>query len=173
VFIAYLNDERTAYGQYVDHIGQFLDEAKAGQCKIYCSTITLAEVTRQRLAKSQVGSFNEFLADFRSAIIPVDPDPNIMIVAGHLRGMEYTKSTGTRTLATPDAIHLATALALIETYRVPIDALHTFDRGTNSNNVPIIGYETWCEKCDQDETVKRLIKLRREQPQHPAPKLGV
>jgi predicted nucleic acid-binding protein len=171
VFIAYLNDERSAYGNNIDHIGQFLDEAKSGQCKIYCSTITLAEVTRHRLVKSQFSSFNTFLADFRSSIIPVDPDPNIMIVAGHLRGMDYTKSGGKRPLATPDAIHIATALALIDTYRVPLDALHTFDRGTNGTDMPIIGYETWCEKCGQDDIVKKVIGLKREPPQHPTPRL--
>lgn len=175
VFIAYLNDERDAYGTRIDDIGQFLDEARSGKCKIYCSTLTLAEITRKTLKTARVASFSDFLADFRSVIVPIDPDPTTMMMAGHLRGFSYTKTGGERKLMTPDAIHFATALTLVDTYKVPLDAFHTFDagkaKGPEGNGVPMLGYETWCEQCASDEAVKRVIALSREPPIHPSPRL--
>lgn len=175
VFIAFLNDERSAYGRHLEDIEQFLDESRAGKCTIYCSTITLAEVTRKFLVNSRASSFNDFLREFRSAIVPIDPDPNTMIVAGHLRGMVYTKSGGERRLMTPDAIHIATALTLTDTYKVPLDVLHTFDagkaKGPEGNGVPMIGFETWCEQCKDDDVVQRVIALKRDHPRHPSPRL--
>jgi len=170
VFIAYLADDRAAYGQAIDDIGQYLDEARQGTCRIYCSTITLAEVTRDRMVKSN-DTFNAFLRSFRSAIVPIDPNPNIMITAGHLRGFTYTKNGGNRRLGTPDAIHLATALALQDSFRVPLDALHTFDRGMNGKAAPIIGLEDWCDGCKDDEVVRKVIALKREPPLHRVPRL--
>jgi predicted nucleic acid-binding protein len=172
VFIVFLKNERDAYGQHIDHIAQFLDEAKAGHCRIYCSTITLAEITPDKLIDASVGTFGEFLADFKSVVIPVSPDVNMMTTAGHLRSMTYTKTNGARRLLTPDAIHLATALGLESAYQVKVDTFHTFDGGRNSNAVPLIGYEMWCEACADDEVVKRVIALKREAPTHPEPKFA-
>jgi predicted nucleic acid-binding protein len=135
VFIAYLNKE-ASYGIHIDHIDQYLDDAKAGHCRLYTSTITLAEITKQHLKTSDHGSFTEFLSNFRSAIVPVDPNPAAMLKASHLRGMTYTKTGGTRKLATPDAIHIATALTLIDTFGVPLSVFHTFDAGKSKGRWP-------------------------------------
>ena len=175
VFIAYLNKE-ASYGIHLDHIDQFLDDAKAGHTRLYTSSITLAEITKLHLKNAQVASFSEFLANFRSAIVPVDPNPIIMLKASHLRGMVYTKTGGKRRLATPDAIHIATALTLGDTFNVQLNALHTFDAGNGKGGaegpgLPILGYEEWCEQCDQDEMVKRVIAMKREKPVHPTPRL--
>jgi hypothetical protein len=49
--------------------------------------------------------------------------------------MTYTKTGGKRILATPDAIHFATALTLTDTYKVPLDGFHTFDAGKGKGGV--------------------------------------
>jgi predicted nucleic acid-binding protein len=175
VFLAYLNKE-ASYGIHIDHIDQFLDDAKAGHCRLYTSTITLAEITKLNLKSPEYGNFSEFLVNFRSVIVPVDPNPQAMLKASHLRGMIYTKTTGKRKLATPDAIHIATAMALGDTFGVTLDAFHTFDAGAGKGGpdgpgLPILGYEEWCEQCSDDETVKRVIAMKRVKPTHPAPRL--
>ncbi|MAU97445.1 MAG: hypothetical protein CMP81_16420 [Fulvimarina sp.] len=172
VFLAYLNDERSSYGNAIDYIYQFLDEARQGECAIYSSSLTLAEITRKHLLNNSFGSFEDFLKDFQGAVILVDPSPPIMLTAGHLRGMEYTKGSGKRPLATPDAIHLATALAL-EGYGVSLTALHSFDRGRGGKYVPIVGFEDWCGGCMNDFVVSRVVAMNREPPIHPSPMLNV
>jgi predicted nucleic acid-binding protein len=177
VFIAALNEERAAYGDIVDDMKQFLAEAKAGDCIIHCSTITIAEITKNRLKSGAHSDFSSFLRDFRSAVVPVSPDPNIMALAAELRGLTYTKTGGSRTLATPDAIHLASAIALVESYGIPsLTAFHTFDdgkaKGPNGKSVPLLSFETWCEACDKDPIAQKVIKMKRAKPLHPAKKLS-
>lgn len=175
VFVAFLNDNRAAYGQHVDHIGQFLDDCKMGGCSIYTSTITIAEISKKHLVNSAYGSFNDFLNDYGGAIRQVTADPNVMLLASAIRGLTYTKTGGNREMGTPDAIHLASALVLESNYDVPISGFHTFDnggsRGLEGRSVPLLSYETWCESCANDPIAKRIITLKRGRPDHPNPKL--
>ncbi|MCJ2063506.1 PIN domain-containing protein [Methylobacterium sp. J-088] len=175
VFTAFLNNEIAAYGNYISHIEQYLEEAKAGKFKIYCSTITLAEITRGSMRNSSFGTFEEFLEDYSAAIIQITPDPNIMSLAGALRSLQYTKDNGKRKLLTPDAIHLASAIYLKDEFKVPLAALHTFDdgksKGPEGKSIPILSAETWCGAIANDPTAKRLINLIRSKPEHPTPRL--
>ena len=171
VFIAYLNEDRVAYGSTIDHLKQLVDEARSGACRLHYSPITIAEINKQKLKTAKYGDFSSFLRDFKGAVVPVTPDPNVMAVAAELRSLEYTKTGGTRKLATPDAIHLASALALVDTYRITLDAFHTFDDGKNSNDLPLLSYDQWCEKCASDPLAQRVIKMSRCKPLHPTPKL--
>lgn len=179
VFTAYLNDERSQHGKIIDHIRQFIEEAEAGKCKLYCSTVSIAEITSSTLGGVGFSSFDEFLSDLRGAVTPIDPSPIIMGVASHLRSQRYEKSpNGNRILSTPDAIHLASAISLRDIFGVQIDAFHTFDKGKRrgedgGKGLPLIGYETWCERCKDDETVQKVVALRRENPKHPSPRLDV
>ncbi|WP_448954842.1 type II toxin-antitoxin system VapC family toxin [Labrys neptuniae] len=178
VFIAFLNDEQATHGSsMIDQIGQHLDEAKAGKCKIYCSSITVAEINNGHLKKSAFGTFPEFLATLKSSVVQVSPDPNIMAVAGQLRSLPYTKGNGQRSLGTPDAIHLATALALIETFKVPLDAFHTFDsgksKGPDGRNVGLLNYHEWCQGLEADALAQRVVSMKRSKPEHPTPMLLV
>lgn len=59
VFTAFLCDEKDKYD--VDSIAQYLEEARAGDLRIYTSTIASAEVLPTHLVK--VGTFEEFLQD--------------------------------------------------------------------------------------------------------------
>ena len=173
VFIAYLADDRDAFGGLIDDIGQFLEESELGEAIIYCSTITIAEITRHNCKIA--GDFDTFLEQWGGGIVPISPDPNTMRVASELRSAIYLKTGGERKLHTPDAIHLATALTLIDGYGVALEEFHTFDqgksRGPDGKGVPLLGYETWCEQCAGDPLVKRIIDMKRCVPQHPAKKL--
>lgn len=173
VFTAYLCDQKDAYD--VASIEKYLAEAKAGEVRIYTSTMASAEVLPSRLTK--VGSFEEFLADFHGAVTTIDPTPNVMRLSGRLRDLPYRKGKSTsRRLSTPDAIILATAIHLRDDYKVQIDAFHTFDGGGRKDieghgSIPMLGYEDWCEGFDPDQLkyARQVIDLPREKPIHPAP----
>lgn len=171
VFIAYLNEDRDAYGDLVDDIGQFLLDAKEKKAVIHCSTITIAEITKGNIKGTRNSSFLEFLNEFSAAVVPISPDPNVMALASELRSLTYTKTGGTRKLYTPDAIHLASALTLIDTYGVPLTAFHTFDngksRGAEGPGTPLLTFETWCESCADDPLAQKVIALNRSHPVHP------
>ena len=76
VFYAFLRDERAAYD--IDHIAQYLREAREGKCRIYASTMVLAEVLPSHITKPGIGSFQDFLNDLQSAVILTSPSPDIM-----------------------------------------------------------------------------------------------
>lgn len=176
VFIAMLNDDRTAYGDIIDDLNQFATEAKSGAHVIHCSTITIAEITKKNMKPGAYPDFSAFLRDFRGAVVPIAPDPNIMAVASELRSLIYTKTSGERKLHTPDAIHLASALALVESYGIgELTAFHTFDdgkaRGPDGKGVPLLSFETWCEACAGDPLAQKIIKMKRMKPLHPTKKL--
>jgi len=175
VFIAHLSGDAVAYGDYLADIDQFLREAENGKLSIHCSTITIAEITRANLGTGL--EYSDFEKMWGNGVVPISPDVNTMRVASELRSLVYTKTGGKRKLSTPDAIHLASALELQETYGVPLDMFHTFDRGNSRDHdgkgVPIIGFETWCEACLDDPLAKKIIALNRSEPAHPNKELAV
>lgn len=177
VFTAYLNNEVAAYGNYISHIEQYLEEALVGKYKIYCSSISLAEITKGNLTQANYGRFEEFLEDYSAAVVQITPDPIIMSLAGDLRSLQYEKSGGKRKLLTPDAIHIASAISLRDVYKVPIAALHTFDdgksKGPEGKSLPILSAETWCEGLGNDPLAQKLVHLPRTKPIHPTPKLAL
>ncbi|MBX4938646.1 type II toxin-antitoxin system VapC family toxin [Rhizobium binae] len=176
VFIAYLNDDSSAYD--INSLELFLrDSQKRGGCKIYTSSIALAEVSPGKLKNSSHASFQDFLSDFRGAISVVDTSPLININAGILKDVPYKKqSSNKRVLTTGDAIMLATAIEIEVTYGVKLDAFHTFDNGRGKGSpegkgVPILGYHEWLEGVDTNGLVERVVGLNRTKPIHPAPEM--
>lgn len=174
--MAFLNKEQAAYDHYIDYIGQYLDECRDGKCVIYTSTLTIAEVTRKRLVNSTYGTFTDFLNEYQGAIIQVSADPNVMQIASEIKSLSYSK-TGSkkREIGTADAIHLASALALRDTFGVTLSAFHTFDnggsKGIDGKSVPLLSYEDWCENCLNDPVAQKVIWLPRKKPDHPNPRL--
>lgn len=159
-------------------IQQYLEEAQLGQCKIYTSSIIFSEVTPRRIAKSEYGTFHDFLGDFRSQVITIGNDPNIGALYGELKDLAYKKGTSTRRiLTTGDAIMLATALEMKSAYNVNIDAFHTFDNGGGARSpeggkaIPMLTYEEWCEGIEDEPLARRVIELKRCKPIHPSPKM--
>jgi hypothetical protein len=175
IFVAFLNRMQDAYGVYIEHIGQFLEEARKGECRIYTSGITIAEMPRKRLLASRYGDFNEFLADYAGAVTTIGADPNVMALAADIKNLTYTKTGGTREVGTADAVHLASALALMDDYGVPLTIFHTFDngkgKGPEGRAVPLLSYQEWCEGCLTDPVAQRIMTLTRKRPDHPFPKL--
>lgn len=177
VFAAFLRDEKHAYD--IDSIEQYLSDARDGKCVIYSSTMSSAEVLPSHLKNTAVGSFEEFLEDFKGAIIPIDPNPNIMTLSGLLRDLPYKKGESTkRRLGTPDAVMLASALHLRDAHSVALTAFHTFDKGKKKDlegvgSVPLIGYEEWCEGFSpiQMAIAQKVIDMKRAEPIHPEPHL--
>lgn len=173
-FIAFLNDERDAYD--IDSLEQYLDEVKSGKARIFTSTIALAEVRPSFLKKRSTGSFADFVDDFSGSIELIEANPNVMILSGQLRDLKYNKpNEKPRQLATPDAIMLASCLHLMDDMGVHINQFHTYDKGKKkgvdgSRAVPMLGYEDWCVGIAENEFARRVIKLSRVPPIHPAPK---
>ena len=174
VFIAHLAADQGAYGDHLSDINQFLDEASRGDCVIHCSTITIAEITRHN-AGSQV-NYADFEALWGGGIVPLSPDPNTMRTASELRSITYTKTGGERKMDTADAIHLASAMTLSETYGVQLAGFHTFDRGKKrgldgGKGVPLIDIASWLPDAQNDPLAQRLIDLAPSLPEHPSKKL--
>ena len=76
VFTAFLWNEQTAYD--VNSIEQYLTESRDGRHRIYASSLVFAEVLPSSIAKPDIGSFSDFVDDFRGAIIIIDASPEVM-----------------------------------------------------------------------------------------------
>ncbi|HLW93030.1 MAG TPA: hypothetical protein VKS78_17240, partial [Roseiarcus sp.] len=165
-----------------------LEDLKEKKVQIYTSSIVFAEVLPSALKKPEIGSFQAFLKDFEGMINVIDATPNVMQLAGLLKDLPYKKIVGkdakdgpiiaTRRLSTGDAIMLATCAHLIEAFKVKVDAFHTYDQGkkrdpVEGKMVPIISYETWCDKFSPEQfaVASRVTGFKRKQPTHPMPRL--
>lgn len=176
VFTAFLQDEKDKYD--VNSIAQYLDEARAGKCRIYTSSLVFAEVLPSTLKNSGIGSFQDFVEDFQGSIIVVDASPIVTQLAGRLRDLPYRRGQSTaRRLATPDAIMLASCLHINDAVGIRVAAFHTFDdgkaRGAEGRSVPLLSYHEWCEGFGAAElsVAKPVIDLVRVRPIHPSPEL--
>jgi len=172
VFIAFLNKESEAYD--IDSIAQYIEETQNNKHRIFTSGIAFVEITSSRIRNPNYDTFQEFLDDFESLIIPISPDPNILTLAGELKDLKYKKNNSNkRILTTGDATMLATALELEEVYSTSIDYFHTFDKGNGPRSVeggkgiPLLTFEEWCEGLEDDPLAKRVIKMKRCEPIHP------
>lgn len=174
VFIAYLNDDSPAYD--TASLAKFISETQEKNgCRIFTSSIALAEISPKRLKNSAQDSFQEFLRDFRGSISVIDAGPFININAGLLKDVPYKKQdSNKRILTTGDAIMLATAIEIEETYGVSLNAFHTFDNGRGKGNpegrgVPLLDYHLWLEDVTRTEIVDRAVSLNRCRPIHRQP----
>jgi hypothetical protein len=156
-----------------------LTDAGEGKVDIFVSTISLAEIGPSKMGKSGLRPI-EVLNSISKAIVLVDPTPDIMSVAGHLRDQTYRligepeTTAPKRNLSLGDSIHIATAIALREEFGVQNLVLHTFDEGKSKDSeigkktVPIIGFQNWCRDCGNDEEVMKAIEIKRGKPEHPS-----
>lgn len=175
VFTAFLCDQTDKYD--VASIAQYLEEARAGALRIYTSTLASAEVLPSHMTRAT--SFEEFLGDYQGAVVAIDPQPNVMALAGRLRDLPFKKGTSDkRRLSVPDAIILATAVHVRDDYKVGLDHFHTFDGGgkkdiDGNKSIPILGFEEWCDGFapEQQTVAKLVIDLPRKKPIHPLPSL--
>jgi hypothetical protein len=178
VITALLTEE---IGSDLPSILKYISDAKKGLCKIYTSTLSSAEVLPSRL--KSLDAYHKFLSDLEGTVIPISPDPNIMLLAGRLRDIPYSKKannkeTASRPIDVPDAVMLATAIVLQEGYRVRLDGFHTFDNGkkrsvNGGRCVPLLSFETWCEELTGQQKIlsQKVVDLPRRMPTHPNPDL--
>lgn len=97
-----------------------LQENKQRKNVIFTSTITIAELLQGKIDEEAEARFQEALQ--RSNLVTIDVDPPIAEEARRIRDFYFNENGQTgKTVCTPDAIHLATAII----YRA--DEFHTFD----------------------------------------------
>jgi predicted nucleic acid-binding protein len=178
IFYSFLDKGTT---QDVSGIEQYLYEARNGKCRIYASSLVLAEVVPSAITKQDIGTFHNFIDDLQGAVYIADPSPDVMHQAALLKDLPYRKvgASKARRLSTTDAIILATCLEVRDAFRVKIDAFHTFDDGkkrdpVEGKMVPLISYQDWCDGFSerQKALAAPVINLNRRKPDHPAPTLS-
>lgn len=176
VFIAYLNQEDSSYD--IPSIQQYLDDAEAGTCQIFVSSIGFAEVIRGHLVNPEDGALADFLNDLNASITVQSANANVCEIAGRLKDIKFKKGTSEgRILTTGDAIFLATAIYLEHDLEIDLDAFHTFDAGRSSKHiegakaVPMLGIDEWLEGVEETDLVAQLRAVNICKPIHPEPKI--
>lgn len=130
LFLAWLKDEERPSGE-MDGIREVIERSKRREVKIVTSVLTAVEVLQSSLP---VG-IPKLLEGLTKRIIRAGMDSKVASLAHDIRDhyMVRKEEFGGKTLSTPDAIHLATAIL----YRV--DEFHTFDGGgSNSKTLGLI-----------------------------------
>lgn len=125
IFLAWLRNEERKDGEMAS-VKAYVRKLKAKQIKVMTSAITYTEVTATKLP---VGVDQQFFDLMRSTnVYPVGADVRVAKLARDLRDYYFSKPDiyNGKTLCTPDAIHLATAIL----YKAK--EFHTFD-GSNKN----------------------------------------
>jgi predicted nucleic acid-binding protein len=120
VYLAWLMDEKSQGEDAIRAIEHVLRENFQRKNTIITSTLTFIEVLPSRIGAEKN---EQFQRSFRTGHhIAYDVDPPIARKAAEIRE-KFIKREGGKNLATPDAIHVATALI----YRA--DCIFTFDDG--------------------------------------------
>jgi predicted nucleic acid-binding protein len=119
LFLAWLKDEKRPTGE-MDGVREVIQRAKRREVKIMTSVLTLTEV----LAGSIPAGVQTLFSDTLRRTLRCGVDLKVARLAHDLR--DHYAKLGGKTLCTPDAIHLATAIL----HRA--DEFHTFDAGGQS-----------------------------------------
>lgn len=153
----------------------FVDKARAGQCQIFTSSITLAEFDHRAIDPA-IGTITNFFEDFLGSVTLVDTLPDIMIHAGAIRSNEFVYSgppkpgsqPKNRVMTVGDSVHLATALWLKQVSKIDDLVVHTFDegkaKGVDGKAVPLLGLEDWTGKIKDREPIKSVLAIPRTKP---------
>lgn len=129
LFLAWLKDEERPTGE-MDGVRDVIERSKRREVKLVTSVLTSVEVLA---AKIPVG-LDSLFHGLMKRINRVGVESKCAGLAHDLRNYYIAKAAeyGGKTLSTPDAIHLATAIL----YRV--DAFHTFDCDGSSKSLGLI-----------------------------------
>jgi predicted nucleic acid-binding protein len=126
VFIAWLKNE-PAYKEYLTHMEEYASQADQRKIVLVTSTLTNTEILDSKMGNDAKEAFSLFLK--RPNVTEAAPDRRITVLASQIRDYyQVLKDSGksNRTLAVPDAIHVATAI------HYSVNQLHTFDDGKKS-----------------------------------------
>jgi predicted nucleic acid-binding protein len=129
LFLAWINDEQRKSGE-MDGVREFVERQKRREVRIITSVLTSVEVLAAKLPVGMDRMFN----DFMKRLTRVAVDSKCAALAHDIRNYYSlrAKENAGKTLSTPDAIHLATAVL----YRV--DEFHTFDHDGDSKSLGLI-----------------------------------
>jgi predicted nucleic acid-binding protein len=129
IFLAWIQDETRPTGD-MDGVREVIDRSKRRECKIVTSTLTSVEVLDSRLP---VGLKTLFYGILKRTT-RLGMETKVAELAHDLRDHYMARSAefGGKTLGTPDAIHLATAII----HRVT--EFHTFDQNGNAKNLGLL-----------------------------------
>jgi predicted nucleic acid-binding protein len=129
LFLAWIKDEERSTGE-MDGVREVIERSKRREVKIVTSVLTSIEVLDSRLP---VGLKTLFYG-LMKRITRLGMDSKVAAMAHDIRDHYMVRSAefGGKTLSTPDAIHLATAIL----YRVT--ELHTFDRDGSAKSIGLL-----------------------------------
>jgi predicted nucleic acid-binding protein len=130
LFLAWIKDEHRPSGE-MDGVREVIARTKRREATIITSVLTLVEALESRLPVGMERLFKDLL----KRVHRISMDSKVAELAHDIRDyyMVRTKEFGGKTLSSPDAIHLATAIL----YRA--DEFHTFDSGgSNSKSIGLI-----------------------------------
>ena len=129
LFLAWLNDESRKSGE-MDGVREVIARHKRREVRLITSVLTRVEVLQSKIP---VGVGNSF-TDLLKQMTQVGIDTKVAGLSHDLRDHYSANSAlhGGKTISTPDAIHLATAIH----YRV--DEFHTFDNDGSAKNLGLL-----------------------------------
>jgi predicted nucleic acid-binding protein len=129
LFLAWIKDEQRPSGE-MDGVREIIERFRRRECKIVTSVLTSVEVLDSRLP---VGLKTLFYG-LMKRLGRLGMETKVAAMAHDLRDHYTARSAefGGKTLSTPDAIHLATAIL----YRVT--EFHTFDNDGNARNLGLL-----------------------------------
>ncbi len=131
VFIAWLKNEgspnRTP--DEIEGIREVVSKVEKGTAKLITSTVTITEILECDLPVGAMNLFKGLLQ--RRMMMTVSVDMKIAELASELRNHYKVRNDHTKTLCTPDALHLATAIL----YKA--NEFHTFD-GSNNKSLGLL-----------------------------------
>ena len=129
LFLAWLKDEQRKTGE-MDGVREVISRQRRREIRIATSVITQIEVLQSKIP----AGIGPLFTDLLKRLIRVSVDSKVAALAHDIRDFYIKRASehGGRTLSTPDAIHLASAIL----YRV--DAFHTFDEKGNAKNLGLI-----------------------------------
>ena len=133
VWIAWLSAER-AYAEYLSNMEEYAAQADAGKIILVTSSLTRGEILETRIGDEAAINFRDFLK--RPNVVEASADPRVTSLAGELRDYylgQMRAGASEKTLAVPDAVHLATAILY------GVDQFHTFDDGKKGKHLGLLG----------------------------------
>lgn len=129
LFLAWLKDEQRNTGE-MDGVREVVDRVKRREVKLMTSVLTLTEVLSSKIPAGIDTLFTALL----KRVSKQGVDTKVATLAHDLRDYYVQRSAEHegKTLSTPDAIHLATAIL----YRA--DEFHTFDEKNGRNTLGLL-----------------------------------
>lgn len=121
IFYAWLKDEKLEPGE-MEGINYIIEENKNDKNLIITSAITICEILQGKIPFEKEEQFQKSL--MRRNIIVVGVDIRICEEARRIRDYYYQNNPHSKTVGTPDAIHLATAIHHNVTEFDTFDARH-------------------------------------------------